>query len=224
MKNKRLIIILVIIFVGVLAGLVYSVVKLNNANRQISSLSNELEKANNQINASIDEENFDNISIDNFYIDNNKENIKYLSDDNSIQWYRETIEYYGVRAVVADNDVYFFVDNDGINMAYTGQEEVTPYDNLSVSVDGANIIQAKFVQFGDRTTTSLVLVLSDGTVKYVSVNRIIEQKINFQTIEGLSDVVQVRGVAVLTSDGKVSDTAIVIKRDGTKELINEYFK
>ena len=45
------------------------------------------------------------------------------------------------------------------------------------------------------------------------------------SIDGLTDVVGVRGVAMQNGNGEIiGDSIVVIKRDGTQELIAKYFE
>ncbi len=221
MKNKILSIVLLIALVVVSTGLVISFLNLKNANNQIVELKTAIDEKQNNVSDEKIEKN-DN-KIKEFALDSNKEDIKFLPDNQKIRWYREEIGYSGLKAVVTDNQISFFLTEQGIREAYTGNQNVTLFDNLVAKIEGADIVQAKFVQLGGREAAVLIVVLSDGTVQYASVNSIIENNFSFQTIPNLSDVVSVRGVAINIAENKVQDSAIVIKRDGTKELMNNYF-
>lgn len=212
MKNKILVVFLVLLIVVVIilsAGTVYLFKAANNANDTINDLN---EKISRLENTKLPEQEVSN--------DNEKEEEKELVIDNSkegnkIWLYREQIEEQGVKATVSDNTIYFFVSE-------TAGNNVSPFDGLEVKVEGADIIQAKFIHLGSNSVRCLVLVLSDGTVKYVTRDNILERNIQFKTIEDLNNVLALRGIAVKEAE-KTYDTAVVIKKDGTTEFIDKYF-
>jgi len=199
---------------------VISFFNLKEANNKIVELTTTIGEKENNVS---DEKKEENVEQKEFSLDSNKDDIKFLEENQKIKWYREEIGYSGLKAVVADNEIYFFLSQQGIREAYTGTQNVTIFDNIPAKIEGADIVQAKFVELGGREAAALIVVLSDGTVQYASVNSIIENNFEFQTIPNLNDVVGVRGVAIELPENKVQDSAIVIKRDGSKELINKYF-
>ena len=144
-------------------------------------------------------------------------------DGKEIKWYRETLEYNGARVVITDSEMFFYFSREAAqryNSAHP-DAQATEYDGYRLVFEEGTIVQAKFLTIGGKNTDALLLVLEDGTVRYIPYNGIATLNIQVIPVEGLTDVVAVRGIYF---DGGDSDNTIVYKRDGSKELINKFFK
>lgn len=227
MKSKITLIILLVIIVSSMSALCVCIVKLNNSHNYIAQLEQKVKE-----NEGIAEQNNvdeNKVSVEKqaeFKITSDKNSIKYIPEGNSIKFFRETLEYSGVEIIIVDKTFFFFVSSN-TNSTGFGASNFTPYDNVQYDLNvDADIIEAKILKFGtDLSTTALVIVLSDGTVRYLPFKAILDRQYDFMSIDGLTDVVGVRGVAMQNGNGEIiGDSIVVIKRDGTQELIAKYFE
>ena len=234
MKSKITVAILLIAIICCVAGLSVSLVKLNNSKKYINELESQIsneekeEEVNQDTENKVDENNTTVTKEKaDFHIDNDKNNIAGLPDGKSVKWYRQFLAVTGVEITITDNDIYFFVrpQEGGLPGNSYGAGECTAFDGAHVKCEGdASIVNAGIYELsGGLASYTLLFVLSDGTVKYIPIKNIVQQNFTIMDINGLNDVVQLRGVAVQDDTGTpIGDSVVVIKRDGTQELINNY--
>ena len=234
MKSRITVVILLVAIICCVAGLSVSLVKLNNSKKYINELESKIsneekeEEINQDTENKVDENNTTVIKEKaDFHIDNDKNNIVGLPDGKSVKWYRQYLGISGIEFTITENDIYMYVSSHDRGMpGHTyGAGEYMPFDGAHVKCEGdATIVNAGVFELGDGLPSyALVFVLSDGTVKYIPIKNIIQQNFTIMDINGLNDVVQLRGIALQDDTGTpISDSVVIIKRDGTQELINNY--
>lgn len=181
---------------------------INNLNNTINNLDKE---NNNQIQEEIPNEKID-ISFDESKIENKEENT------NVVQKISDSMSVLSIDVNTEDNSLVLNLDKELAKLiyGYTGNGETHTITGFS-----QKIIDAQTAMVGtSQSDLKVVLLMNDGTLKYLDINSILDKSYSIKTIDDKKDFVKIVKVTIKDNERATVNYGIVgIKSDGTSEII-----
>ena len=228
MKKFISIFVLILVVIGLVLGLIVSGNSIVNKDKEIVKLTQENEDLKNNINtlnSTIDSLN----NTENKGQDNNTSTITYYNFDSTKIVNKE--ENTMVTKDISDSNevIEVLVDSSNNNLNINLNAElirliygtlVSEY-NHTITGFSQKIDDAQVVIIGnDFKDLRIVLLMEDGTIKYIDIDSILDGSYTVQTFDKEKDFVRIVKVNIENSqDGVLKSGIVGIKKDGTNILI-----
>ncbi len=218
-------VILVLVLVG---GLGYSlniiikkdkeIVRLGSENLElrdsIKNLNDNIEKKQNEENIKVEEEIKQNKKIDIVFNENNisnkKENMKIYQDIS------DSMSVLSINVDTENNSLIIDLNKELAKLIYGYTDKV---DSHTITGFSQKIVDAQITIIGDdKNDLNVVLLMEDGTVKYLSIDNILDKSYTVKSITDYKGYVKITKVIIENKDG-VKYGIVGIKGDGTSDII-----
>lgn len=230
MKKFISIFVLILVVICLVLGLVVSCKSIVNKDKEIVKLTQENEDLKNTINTL-------NTTIDSLKSSDNKEQEKgntsdiindsfdankIINKDENTTVTKDISDSNSVIEVSVDNknnNLNINLNTELIRLIY--KKVISEY-NHTITGFSQKINDAQVAIIGDDfKDLNLVLLMDDGTIKYISIDNILDGSYTVKTLDKEKDFVRIIKVNIENSqDGTLKSGIVGIKKDGTNMLIN----
>ena len=230
MKKFISIIVLILVIIGLVIGLGYSWNLIINKDKQISALNQEntdlkntITNLNNTIeniqqDSKVEEKNDAIVEESNTFFDESK--IENKQDGTNVV--EDISDFMGVLSVSFDTEQNTLTLDLDKNLAklvygYTGEGETHTIAGFS-----KKIVDAKIAIVGtEQKDLKVVLLMEDGSIKYIDINNILDKSYTVKTIEDSKDYVKILKVKIKDEQkGSIKYSIIALKKDGTSKILD----
>lgn len=230
MKKFISIIVLILVIIGLVIGLGYSWNLIINKDKQISALNQEntdlkntITNLNNTIeniqqDSKVEEKNDAIVEESNTFFDESK--IENKQDSTNVV--EDISDFMGVLSVSVDTEQNTLTLDLDKNLAklvygYTGEGETHTIAGFS-----KKIVDAKIAIVGtEQKDLKVVLLMEDGSIKYIDINNILDKSYTVKTIEDSKDYVKILKVKIKDEQkGSIKYSIIALKKDGTSKILD----
>lgn len=230
MKKFISIFVLILVVIGLVLGLGVSCKSIVNKDKEIVKLTQENEDLKNTINTL-------NTTIDSLKSSDNKEQEKgntsdiindsfdankIINKDENTTVTKDISDSNSVIEVSVDNknnNLNINLNTELIRLIY--KKVISEY-NHTITGFSQKINDAQVAIIGDDfKDLNLVLLMDDGTIKYISIDNILDGSYTVKTLDKEKDFVRIIKVNIENSqDGTLKTGIVGIKKDGTNMIIN----
>ena len=227
MKKFISIFVLILAIIALTVGLVLAFKTIVNKDNEIIRLSQEnldlkenIESLNSTIENLKNLENNEQSSTSLSPIINSFDQSKIINKEEGTTITQNISDYTGVLSVSVDqnsNSLNINLDSELAKLIYGYS-----YNEYSHTITGFSqkIIDAQIVILGSNYEgLKVVLLMEDGTIKYINISNILDRSYTVQTLDEDKDFVQIIKVTIADSNNNISYGIVGVKKDGTNKII-----
>ncbi len=231
MKKFISIFVLILVIIGLTIGIVFSCKTIVNKNSEIAALeqkNKDLESAIKELNLRIEkmqdtedskvEENTskkEEISIlfDETKISNKQENERVFEDIS------DSMSVLSIKVNSESNSLVIDLDKELSRLIYGYTEEV---ESHTITGFSQKIVDAKIAIVGnDIKDLKVIILMEDGTVKYISIDNILDKSYNVKSVSDSKGYIKITKVVIQNQENTELKYGIVgIRADGTIDIVN----
>lgn len=230
MKKFIPIFVLILVIIGLTIGIIYSCKTIVNKNNEIVALkqkNEDLEAGIKELNSRIEKMQD---TEDNKVEDNNKNlNISVIFDEAKISNRQDNIRVFeditdstsvlSIKVNSESNSLVIDLDKELSRLIYGYTEDV---ESHTITGFSQKIVDAKIAIAGeDIKDLKVVILMDDGTVKYITIDNILDKSYNVKSVSEYKGYIKITKVVIKDQEKSELKYGIVgIKEDGTSDIIN----